>query len=93
MILFIFAVIGLTHILVDSILLGPLHEWIKPRCAWLGTLLGCHQCCGFWCGVLLAPVLPSWNPLIWLAAGCAGSFLAQLGFWTLEALEHTAEDI
>jgi len=90
LILFILGVIGLTHIIVDSTLLEPVHEWIKPRCAWLGELMGCQQCAGFWCGVLLGPLL-SGNPLIWFVCGFAGSFLAQLGYWLLEALEAFAK--
>jgi len=86
LILFILGVIGLTHILVDSEIMGPIHEWIEPRCPIVGKIMECYQCCGFWCGLLLAPLL-SYNPLIWFAAGCAGSFLASLGFWILEALE------
>jgi len=85
--LFILGVIGMTHIVVDSTLLAPVHEWVKPRSRFLAELMDCHQCSGFWCGVLLAPALLSRNPLVWFAAGCAGSFLAQLGYWTLEALE------
>jgi hypothetical protein len=87
MILFILGVIGLTHIVVDSEIMGPVHEWIKPRCPVAGKIMECYQCCGWWCGLLLAPLL-SLNPLIWFVAGCAGSFLAQLGWLILDSLER-----
>lgn len=87
MILFILGVIGMTHIIVGSELLGPLHEWIKPRWPHLGKIMDCHECTGFWCGLVLGPLLSS-NLFVIFVAGCAGSFLAQLGYWTLEALEQ-----
>jgi hypothetical protein len=88
LILFIFGVIGLTHILVDSEIMGPIHEWTEARNEWLGKMMDCQQCMGFWCGIVLGLMLLSFNPLIVFAAGCAGSFLAQLGYWTLDALER-----
>ena len=91
LILFILGVIGMTHIIVDSVLLEPFHKWTKQHSQRLAAMTDCHQCSGFWCGTLLAPVLLSYNPLVWFAAGCAGSFLAQLGYWTLDALEHYAK--
>ena len=91
LVLFILGVVGMTHIITDSLLMEPVHEWVKPRCKWLATLMGCHQCSGFWCGVLLALALLSYNPLAWFAGGCAGSFLAQLGYWMLDALEAFAK--
>lgn len=89
--LFVLGVIGMSHIVVDSEISEPVHEWIKPRSRFLADLMDCHQCSGFWCGVLLASVLLSYNPLVCFAAGCAGSFLAQLGYWTLDALEAFAK--
>jgi hypothetical protein len=85
--LFILGVIGMTHIIVDSVIMEPVHAWIKPRSKFLAELMDCYQCSGFWCGVLLAPVLLSYNPLVWFAAGCTGSFLAQLGWLVLDTLE------
>ena len=32
LLLFILAVIGLTHIVVDTEISEPVHKWIKPRC-------------------------------------------------------------
>lgn len=90
LLLFILAVIGLTHIVVDSEIAEPAHEWAKAHWPWLGRMMDCHQCAGFWCGLVLGPVV-SWNPLLWVVCGFAGSFLAQLGYWTLDALEASAK--
>jgi hypothetical protein len=38
-------------------------------------------------------MLLSYNPLVVFAAGCAGSFLAQLGWLTLDSLERYARGI
>lgn len=86
-ILFIFGVIGLTHIVVESEISKPLYEWIKPRCPVLAYIMDCYQCAGYWCGLLLAPIVIGRNPPLWLVAGFAGSFLAQLGAFVLDALE------
>jgi len=90
MILFILGVIGLTHIIADSEIMAPVQKWIEGHNKWLGRMMECQQCCGFWCGILLGPLL-SFNPFIIFVAGCAGSFLAQLGYWILDALEHCAK--
>ncbi len=93
LVLFILGVIGATHIVVDSTLMEPVHEWIKPRSPWLAELMDCYQCAGWWCGVVLGLMLLSYNPLVVFAAGCAGSFLAQLGWLTLDSLERYARGI
>ncbi len=85
--LFILGVVGMTHIVVDGEIFAPVHEWIKPRSLLLFKIMDCYQCAGFWCGVMLAPILLDHNPLVWFAAGCTGSFLAQLGWLVLDTLE------
>lgn len=90
LILFILAVIGLTHIVVDAEISEPVHKWIEPRCPVIARIMDCYQCAGFWCGLALGPVV-SWNPLPWLVCGFAGSFLAQLGWLVLDSLERYAK--
>jgi len=87
--LFILGVVGLTHIVVDAEISKPVHKWIEPRCPVIARIMDCYQCAGFWCGLALGPVV-SWNPLLWLACGFAGSFLAQLGWLVLDCLERYA---
>ena len=91
LVLFLLAVVGLTHIVVDSEISEPVHKWIEPRSPWLADLMDCYQCCGFWCGIGLGLMLLSYNPLVVFAAGCAGSFLAQLGWLVLDSLERYAK--
>ena len=90
LILFILAVIGLTHIVVDAEISEPAYKWIEPRCPVIARIMDCYQCAGFWCGLALGPVV-SWNPLLWLVCGFAGSFLAQLGWLVLDSLERYAK--
>ena len=90
LLLFILAVIGLTHIVVDAEISEPVHAWIEPRCPLAARIMDCYQCSGFWCGLALGPVV-SWNPLVWVVCGCAGSFLAQLGWLVLDSLEKYAK--
>jgi uncharacterized membrane protein YqaE (UPF0057 family) len=92
LILFLLGVVGMTHIIVDSEIGEPLHEWITPRIPRLAKLMDCYQCAGFWCGIALGLALLSYRPCIVFAAGCAGSFLAQVGWLVLDALERYAKD-
>jgi hypothetical protein len=91
LILFILGVVGMTHIVVDSEISEPVYEWIKPRSSFIARIMDCHQCAGFWCGVALGLALLSYNPLDVFAAGCTGSFLAQLGWLVLDCLERHAK--
>ena len=88
--LFVVGVIGMTHIIVDSEISQPVYEWIKPRSRIIARIMDCHQCSGFWCGLVLGPIV-SWSPSLWLVCGFAGSFLAQLGWLVLDALERYAK--
>jgi hypothetical protein len=90
LVLFLLAVVGLTHIVVDSEISEPVHKWIELRIPLIAKIMDCYQCGGWWCGVALGLMLLSYNPLVVFAAGCAGSFLAQLGWLVLDSLERYA---
>ena len=86
--LFIFASIGLCHIIVDGAIFAPMRGWIAKQDKWgwrkLSELLGCYQCTGFWSGVAVSIMLALANikMLYWLEFFCYGfaaSFLANLG--------------
>jgi len=66
-------------------------QWIKPRLPFVARVMDCYQCCGFWCGLGLGLALLGHDPLVVFAAGCAGSFLAQLGWLVLDSLERYAK--
>jgi len=91
LILFILGVVGMTHIIVDGEVSKPVHQWIKPRLPVLARIMDCYQCAGFWCGLVLGLALLSHQPLIVVAAGCAGSFLAHLGWLVLDSLDRYAK--
>lgn len=50
----------------------------------INGVVECHQCCGFWSGLLLGLILISWNPFIWFVYGCAGSFLCAISYIIME---------
>jgi hypothetical protein len=91
LILFILGVVGMDHIIVDGEISAPVYQWIKPRVPIIGRIMDCHQCAGFWCGIVLGLALLSHQPCIIFAAGCAGSFLAQLGWLVLDSLDRYAK--
>jgi hypothetical protein len=89
MILFIFAVIGLTHILVDSEIMAPVADWFET---WLPAkvhhgIFECYQCSGFWCGAVLGSLMLGFSPVIAFVCGCAGSFLADFSESAFKYLE------
>jgi len=91
LVLFIIGVVGMTHIIVDSEISAPVYEWIRPRLPVVAHAMDCYQCAGFWCGIALGLALLSYRPSLVLAAGCAGSFLSQIGWLVLDSLERYAK--
>ena len=74
---FVLSVIGMTNIIVDSTLFAPVRDAIGNICKKCHDLITCHQCTGFWCGLICGWVIIS-HDLLWvLMSGCAGSFLAM----------------
>lgn len=92
LILFVFATIGLTNILVDSRLFDPVRCWLQtilPTKVY--EVLECHQCTGFWCGMLCGLVLLSLNPIAIFMCGCAGSFLSAFAYIIMEFILSKTE--
>lgn len=94
LLLFVFAVVGMTHIIVDSDM--PIVQWLRdngkkilskiPGGNW-AKILDCYMCCGTWVGFLCGFFLISHNPWIIFLCGCAGGFIAQLGVGYLDYLQ------
>ena len=63
LILFLISTMGLTYIIVDSVIAEKPVEWLKERLPnkllWFNPkeALDCHQCTGFWAGLFCAAVL------------------------------------
>jgi 1-aminocyclopropane-1-carboxylate deaminase/D-cysteine desulfhydrase-like pyridoxal-dependent ACC family enzyme len=77
--LFSLAVIGMTHIIVDSSIFRPVRELLKRVLpSSISSVFDCYQCAGTWCGFLLGFLLVSKDPIIIFSCGMAGSFLANL---------------
>lgn len=91
LLLFSVAVIGMTHIVVDSTIVELPKQFLK-KILWkkLYSMLDCYQCAGTWCGFLCGAMLISHNPIIIFFCGCAGSFLAQWGIALINCLEAKA---
>ena len=87
--LFVFSVVGLTHIIVDpSTIVKPFRDFIeKKNLFWLNKLLSCYQCCGTWVGFFCGYVLLTQKPLEVFLCGMAGSFLSTLSALFLNYLE------
>jgi len=91
----VLAVYGTTAIVTESKLFAPLRAWTSRRWPWLGTLLGCAMCFGWWCGAGLsclgwsptAGVVPGWWP-IWLRAIVDGA-AASAVCWGLAVVVGT----
>jgi hypothetical protein len=87
--LFVFAVIGFTNIIVDpATIMQPVRDFIEKRChPWLNKLVSCYQCSGTWVGFFCGYVLISKDPLVVFLCGMAGSFLATFSATFLTYLE------
>lgn len=89
LILFIFGVIGMTHIVVNGKILEPVRNLMRgflPE--FLSSGLDCTSCMGFWCGLFCGYVMLADNLWILLISGFAGSFLANFGDWVLLVMEE-----
>lgn len=86
--LFVLAVIGMTHIIVDSSLFEPVRNLLsKILPKYLYKILECYQCAGTWCGFGLGWAIVSRDWFVVFACGCAGSFLSTFAATFLNYLE------
>tara|TARA_B100000212_G_scaffold333424_1_gene302873 strand:+ start:92 stop:388 length:297 start_codon:yes stop_codon:yes gene_type:complete len=78
---FSLAAAGLTQILVY----GKIFDKIRPTQGWMGQLLSCPMCTGFWSGLFLWSVSP-WTELFTfdislvtaMSMGCIGSLVSYI---------------
>jgi hypothetical protein len=99
--LFCFAVIGLTNIIVDpATIMQPIRSWIEKKApAWLDKLVSCYQCTGTWVGFFCGAILfaPHFSPIykifIIFISGMAGSFVATWGAAYFDYIQSKTEVI
>lgn len=90
--LYIAAVIGFTHIVVDGKIFEPIRDLSKKILPeFLSSILDCFQCSGFWIGLICGwACFPGINPYQIAMAGFGGSFLATFSQIVFNFLEsHT----
>ena len=84
--LFATAAIGLTNIIVTSSIMAPVREWLRAKLSpQIYEVFECHQCMGFWAGLVCGLFLLCPYMQVFLYA-FAGSFLATIAYVFLEFL-------
>lgn len=96
--LFALATIGLTNVLVHGAILDDEHlkirSWLKSRLGRFGDLFNCYECTGWWAGLIMALILVSWRPNIFLPCAFAGAALGHLYTLLTNFIEsHTAYEL
>jgi hypothetical protein len=87
-VLFVFGVIGMTHIIVDSGIFMPVRNWLKTLLpVYIYKIVECYQCSGTWCGFVVGWMVMGDSVFTVLACGFAGSFLASWAATYLNYLE------
>jgi len=52
---------GLTHLLVSSKILEGIRNWLLIYIPFIGKMLECYQCTGFWTSLILYFLFPNLN--------------------------------
>lgn len=81
------SVYGLTLIVTESKLLGPLRRILRSRSAFLGDLVHCPMCFGFWAGLGLALLGVSLYPGGVLSILCSAFAGSAVG-WIFRLVTH-----
>jgi len=86
--LFACATAGLTHIMVDSVIMAPLRNLMQRLLpAFIFEVFECYQCMGTWCGFLCGYLVFGFDIPTILISGFAGSFIAMLSADVIARLE------
>lgn len=93
-ILFALAAVGMTHIVVDGVILEGMRNWLQRHLSErVYQVFECYQCAGFWCGMIagyftVAMFMPWWTQApITFFCGCAGSYLSAVAAIHMNVLE------
>lgn len=106
LLLFCFAVIGFTNIIVDpATIMQPVRDLIERRGpSWLNKLVSCYQCTGTWVGFFCGTILFTQNifesfyvfvcnAVLIFICGMAGSFVATLAAQYLNYLQALTDSL
>ncbi len=75
--LYLLAAIGATQIICYGKILTRFRQSMRASHEWLGELVHCPQCCGFWVGFFLSPTINDYLGMAFMY-GCAVSLLSYL---------------
>jgi hypothetical protein len=91
--IFLLATIGLTMIITQSYIFKPIRENIQKISPFLGKLLHCPMCFGFWSGILIKTSLLIFyqqfvllSLIIIVLYGFIGSFMSYLTYLLIKPL-------
>lgn len=91
--LFAFATIGLTMIIVDGSIFEPVRCFLEKKLPEkVYDVFECYQCMGTWCGFICGAMAFGLNPLFIILSGFAGSFLAMFTGAILDRLDTPLTD-
>ncbi len=81
-------VYGATLIVTGSRLTEPLRTWLARVWPWLGKLVSCPMCFGWWVGAGVWAVLPNLSPVpgSWFIAAPANAFCSSAVCWILHVV-------
>jgi hypothetical protein len=86
--LFAFGTIGISHLVVDSVILEPVRNFIKKYLPEKITYLtSCYSCSAFYLGVFIGFLLFGLNIPLLIVCSFAGSFLSNLAAVVLNWIE------
>ena len=84
--LFSLSTVGLATIVTQSKLFLPIRDFADRKIPFIGQLLHCSMCFGFWAGIMIGSNFwsPVFYPVQWALLGFAGSWLS----WAATVLLH-----
>ena len=84
-IMFILGIIGLERLITTSKIITPIREWLTTKSIYIGYMLSCSQCVGFWSAFFVYLLIV--NKLYFVIYMLIGSFVCDLVFRLIKKLE------
>ena len=86
--LFIFSSIGITSILTISSLFSKPRLFVEAKSVFLGDLINCPMCTGFWVGFIISLIAGEINPVY---GGAMASFFSWMMVSLIELVQLKAQ--